>query len=99
MPGKSQPPFDQDRDGFVMGEGAGVVVVEEYEHAKSVARRSMRTRRLRLSADAYHLSAPFRGEGASRCMNMALRHAKLNPTDVQYVNAHATSTPVVTSAK
>jgi 3-oxoacyl-[acyl-carrier-protein] synthase II len=95
-PEKASRPFDRDRDGFVMGEGSGVVIVEEYEHAKKRgAQIYCELAGYGLSADAYHLSAPSPdGEGASRCMNMALRHAKLNATDVQYINAHATSTPV-----
>jgi len=95
-PEKASRPFDKDRDGFVMGEGSGIVVVEEYEHAKKRgAQIYCELVGYGLSADAYHLSAPSPdGEGASRCMNMALRHAKLNASEVQYVNAHATSTPV-----
>ena len=95
-PEKASRPFDRDRDGFVMGEGAGVVVIEEYEHAKKRgAQIYCELVGYGISADAYHLSSPLpEGDGASRCMNMALGHAKLNPSDVQYINAHGTSTPV-----
>jgi 3-oxoacyl-[acyl-carrier-protein] synthase II len=95
-PEKASRPFDRDRDGFVMSEGGGVVVLEEYEHAKKRgAHIYCELVGYGISADAHHLSAPLpNGEGASRCMDMALRHAKLNPSDVQYVNAHGTSTPV-----
>jgi len=95
-PEKASRPFDKDRDGFVMGEGSGVVVIEELEHA----RRRGATIYCELAgygttADAYHLTSPHpEGLGARKCMEMALRHAKLNPGDVQYINAHATSTPV-----
>jgi 3-oxoacyl-[acyl-carrier-protein] synthase II len=93
-PEKGSRPFDKDRSGFVMGEGAGVVVVEELQHAlRRGARIYCELAGYGVSADAYHLTSPHPdGEGASRCMEMALRHAKVAPTEVQYVNAHGTST-------
>ena len=95
-PEKASRPWDKDRDGFVMGEGAGVVVIEELEHAKKRgATIYAELAGYGATADAYHLTSPHpEGLGAAKCMEMALRHAKLNPTDVQYINAHATSTPV-----
>jgi 3-oxoacyl-[acyl-carrier-protein] synthase II len=95
-PERASRPWDKDRDGFVMGEGAGVVVIEELEHAKKRgATIYAELAGYGATADAYHLTSPHpEGLGAAKCMEMALRHAKLNTTDVQYINAHATSTPV-----
>jgi len=95
-PEHASRPFDKDRDGFVMGEGAGVVVIEELEHAKKRgAHIYCELSGYGTTADAYHLTSPHpEGLGAMKCMEMALRHAKLNTTDINYVNAHATSTPV-----
>jgi 3-oxoacyl-[acyl-carrier-protein] synthase II len=95
-PEKASRPFDKDRDGFVMGEGAGVVILESLEHArKRHAQIYCEVAGYGITGDAYHMSAPApEGEGAARSMAMALRHAKLNPEDVHYINAHGTSTPV-----
>jgi 3-oxoacyl-[acyl-carrier-protein] synthase II len=94
-PEKASRPWDKDRDGFVLGDGAGVIVLEELEHAKKRnAKIYAEVNGYGMSADAFHMTLPSEsGDGACRCMTNAIQDANINPEEIGYINAHGTSTP------
>ena len=95
-PAAASRPWDKDRDGFVLGDGAGVLVLEEYEHAKARgAKIYAEVAGFGYNSDAYHMTMPLQdGSGAGKCMNLAVKDAGINVSDIDYINAHGTSTPV-----